>query len=127
MKQARLDATDIRILRIMQSSPELNIHEIGERVGLSHTPCWRRLRRLRDSGVVCGRVWLLDPEQVGLDVTIFVSVRLKSHTSELLESFEQATLDIPEILQCYSMSGEFDYLLRVVVASEIKRTTCLPI
>ncbi|HPE59754.1 MAG TPA: Lrp/AsnC family transcriptional regulator [Thiolinea sp.] len=155
MKQAGLDATDIRILRIMQSSPELNIHEIGERVGLSHTPCWRRLRRMQDNGIIQGRVWLLSQELTGLDVSIFVSVRLKTHTPELLEDFEQATRDLPEILQCYSMSGEFDYLLRVVVASvrdyektikgkllrlphvaiinshfalsEIKNTTCLPI
>ncbi|MCB1638121.1 MAG: Lrp/AsnC family transcriptional regulator, partial [Thiothrix sp.] len=105
MKQAGLDATDIRILRIMQSSPELNIHEIGERVGLSHTPCWRRLRRMQDNGIIQGRVWLLSQELTGLDVSIFVSVRLKTHTPELLEDFEQATRDLPEILQCYSMSG----------------------
>ncbi len=117
MKTGQLDETDLKILRILQSEPEINIQDIGERVGLSHTPCWRRIRKMQESGLLKGRVWLLDPEKAELDVSIFVFVRLDTHSAEVLERFEAATKTIPEILQCYTMSGEFDYLLRVVVPS----------
>jgi len=117
MKQQELDEIDLRILRILQSDPEINIQEIGERVGLSHTPCWRRIKKMQDSGLLKGRIWLIDSEKAELDVSIFVFVRLDTHSAEVLEAFEHATADIPEILQCYTMSGEFDYLLRVVVPS----------
>lgn len=113
----QLDQIDIKILRILQAEPEIAIQEVGERVGLSHTPCWRRIRKMQDNGLLKGRVWLMDGEKVGLDVSIFVFVRLDIHSAEVLTRFEKATLDIPEILQCYTMSGEFDYLLRVVVPS----------
>jgi Lrp/AsnC family transcriptional regulator len=117
MKQSSLDEIDLKILRILQTEPEINIQDIGERVGLSHTPCWRRIRKMQDSGLLKGRVWLIDPEKAELDVSIFVFVRLDTHSAEVLTAFERATADIPEILQCYTMSGEFDYLLRVVVPS----------
>ncbi len=111
------DEIDLKILRILQSKPEIPIQEIGEKVGLSHTPCWRRIKKMQDAGLLKGRVWLVDQELAGYDVSIFVFVRLDTHSAEVLEAFEAATLDIPEILQCYTMSGEFDYLLRVVVPS----------
>jgi Lrp/AsnC family transcriptional regulator len=112
-----LDETDLKILRAMQRDGEASIQEIGDRVGLSHTPVWRRIRRMQEAGLICGRTWRLDPERAGLDVSIFVFVKLDRHSPEVLEAFEAATLDVPEILQCYTMSGEFDYLLRVVVGS----------
>jgi Lrp/AsnC family transcriptional regulator len=117
MKQQNLDETDLKILRILQAEPEINIQDIGERVGLSHTPCWRRIKKMQDSGLLKGRIWLIDAEKAELDVSIFVFVRLDTHSAEVLTAFERATADIPEILQCYTMSGEFDYLLRVVVPS----------
>jgi Lrp/AsnC family transcriptional regulator len=112
-----LDETDLKILRAMQRDGEASIQEIGDRVGLSHTPVWRRIKRMQEAGLIRGRAWRLDPERVGLDVSIFVFVKLDRHSPEVLEAFEQATLYVPEILQCYTMSGEFDYLLRVVVSS----------
>lgn len=150
-----LDDIDLKILRILQSEPDINISDIGERVGLSHTPCWRRIKKMEESGIIIGKVCLIDPEQIGLDVSIFVFVRLAIHSAEVLTQFEKATLLVPQILQCYTMSGEFDYLLRVVVPnvreyektvkgillklphvgimnshfalSEIKNSTCLPL
>jgi Lrp/AsnC family transcriptional regulator len=112
-----LDEIDLKILRILQTDPEINIQDVGNKVGLSHTPCWRRIKKMQDSGLLKGRVWLIDGEKSGLDVSIFVFVRLDTHSPAVLENFENATLSIPEILQCYTMSGEFDYLLRVVVPS----------
>lgn len=115
MKTPTLDETDLKILRVLQSEPEINIQDIGEKVGLSHTPCWRRIKKMQESGLLKGRIWLIDAEKAELDVSIFVFVRLDIHSAEVLTEFERATADIPEILQCYTMSGEFDYLLRVVV------------
>jgi len=110
-----LDDIDLKILRILQSEPDINISDIGQRVGLSHTPCWRRIKKMEESGIIIGKVCLIDPEQIGLDVSIFVFIRLATHSAEVLTQFEKATLLVPQILQCYTMSGEFDYLLRVVV------------
>jgi len=117
METLKLDDIDLKILQILQSEPEINIHDVGERVGLSHTPCWRRIKKMQEAGLLKGRVWLIDGEKAGRDVSIFVFVRLDTHSAEVLEAFEVATQKIPEILQCYTMSGEFDYLLRVVVGS----------
>ena len=117
MKEPELDDIDLNILRILQAEPEITIEEVGTRVGLSHTPCWRRIRKMQDSGLLKGRVWLVDAEKAGRDVSIFVFVRLETHSTEVMDAFETATLGVPEILQCYTVSGEFDYMLRVVVAS----------
>lgn len=112
-----LDKIDLSILRILQENADLNINEISERVGLSHTPCWRRIKKMQESGVIKAQVCHLDSEKIGLDISIFVFVRLNTHSSQALETFEEATKSISEIMQCYTMSGEFDYILRVVVAS----------
>ena len=109
-----LDEIDYKILRILQQDADKNIDEIGHMVGLSHTPCWRRIKKMEDAGVILAKRCILNSEKVGLDVSIFVHVRLDIHSSEVLEEFEAATQSIPEIMQCYTMSGEFDYLLRVV-------------
>ena len=111
----KLDEIDLKILRILQEQADMNITLIADKVGLSHTPCWRRIRKMEESGVIASRKCHLDAEKVGLDVSIFVFVRLDVHSSEVLEEFEAATQNVPEIMQCYTMSGEFDYLLRVVV------------
>jgi len=111
----KLDEIDLKILRLLQENCDLNINEIGDQVGLSHTPCWRRIKKLEDAGIIEARKCILNAEEVGLDISIFVFVRLDIHSSEILERFEEATKHIPEIMQCYTMSGEFDYLLRVVV------------
>lgn len=113
----KLDEIDTKILRILQEDASVNIGEVADRVGLSHTPCWRRINKLEESGHIKQRLCILDAEKIGMDVSIFVFVRLDTHSSEALEEFEHATRHIPEILQCYTMSGEFDYLLRVVVST----------
>ena len=111
----KLDEIDLKILRILQSDADKSIDEIGNLVGLSHTPCWRRIKKMEDAGYILSKRYILDSEKIGLDVSIFVLVRLDTHSAEALDEFEAATEFIPEILQCYTMSGEFDYLLRVVV------------
>ena len=113
----KLYGTDLKILRSLQRDADRNISDIGSDVGLSHTPCWRRIRKMEDAGVITGKHCHLDAEKVGLDVSIFVFVRLDTHSADVLETFEEAVAEIPEIMQCYTMSGEFDYLLRVVVSS----------
>lgn len=117
MAARELDETDLKILREMQRDGEASFAEIGERVGLSHTPVWRRIRRMQEAGIVTGRKWTIDPERAGLDISIFVFVRLDRHSPGVLEDFEAAVAGVPQVLQCYAMSGEFDFLLRVVVAS----------
>lgn len=112
-----MDDTDLKILRILQRDPERSIQAVGAAVGLSHTPTWRRIRKMQEAGIIKGRYLELDAERVGLDVSVFVFVRLDRHADGVLEAFEKATLNVPEILQCYTMSGDFDYLLRVAVAS----------
>ena len=111
------DETDLKILRILQRDPDRNIAEIGEAVGLSHTPCWRRIRKMQEAGIIRGKVTLLDAEMIGMDISVFVFVRLDRHSPGVLEAFEEGTRKLPEIVQCYAMSGDFDFLLRVVVPS----------
>jgi Lrp/AsnC family transcriptional regulator len=111
------DEIDLKILRILQKNADLSITEIGEKVGLSHTPCWRRIKKMQESGIIKSQVYHLDSEKIGLDVSIFVFVRLDTHSTQALDTFEKSTKDVPQIMQCYTMSGEFDYLLRIVVAT----------
>ena len=111
-----LDRFDRRILNELQSAGDLSMQELGERVGLSHTPCWRRVKRLQERGVIRRRVTLLDAEQLDLAVNVFVNVSLRRHQENALSRFEEAVVGIPEVVECYTVSGETDFLLRVVVA-----------
>ena len=111
-----MDNIDRRILTELQRNADLPMQELGDRVGLSHTPCWRRVKRLEERGIVKGRVALLDAEQLDLAVNVFVNVNLRRHQENALNRFEAAVQDIPEIVECYTVSGETDFLLRVVVA-----------
>ncbi len=112
-----LDDADLRILRVLQEEPTLTVAELGERVGLSHTPCWRRIKQMEEAGIIKGRSVLLDPEALGFEVSVFCLVRLRQHDEDTLNKFEDAARKLPEILQCYSLAGENDYLLRVLVKS----------
>ena len=94
----------------------MSMQELGDRVGLSHTPCWRRVKRLEEAGFIRRRVALLDPARLDLAVNVFVNVNLKRHQENALSRFEEAVRDIPEIVECYTVSGETDFLLRVIVA-----------
>lgn len=111
-----LDNFDIRILRELQANAEISMQDLGERVGLSHTPCWRRVKRLESDGVIRKRVTLLDADALHLAVNVFVHVTLRNHQENGLTLFEEAVQDIPEIVECYTVSGDRDFLLRVVVS-----------
>ena len=110
-----LDRMDRKILDILQKDCTLPVAEIGKRVGLSTTPCWRRIQKLEESGVIHSRVALLDAKKVNVGVTVFVSITTSHHTEEWLERFHAALNDFPEVVEFYRMSGKVDYLLRVVV------------
>lgn len=111
-----MDNIDRRILVELQRDASVPVQELGERVGLSHTPCWRRVKRLEERGIVKRRVALLDAEQLDLAVNVFVNVNLRRHQENALNRFEAAVQDVPEIVECYTVSGETDFLLRIVVA-----------
>lgn len=112
-----MDEFDRKIVRILQAEPGVAVQELAVRVGLSHTPCWRRIKKLEERGVIAGRAVLLDPEAVGLPITAFAHIRMKSHEEDTLEAFERMARQRPEIVECFSMSGEADFLLRIVMAS----------
>ncbi len=113
--QISIDAIDRKILTCLQRDATLPVAEIAERVGLSTTPCWRRIQRLERDGVIAGRVALLDPDKLNLGVTVFVHIRTAQHNAAWLEKFAAAVAAIPEIVELYRMSGDIDYLMRVVV------------
>jgi Lrp/AsnC family transcriptional regulator len=110
-----LDSFDLHIIRELQSDADISMAELGERVGLSHTPCGRRVKKLEDMGIIRGRVTLLDPERLNLSVNVFVQVSLGVQQEEALNRFEDAVQSIPEIVECYTVSGDRDFLLRVIV------------
>ena len=113
---AKLDNFDVKLLSELQADADRSMQELGDRVGLSHTPCWRRIKKLEADGVIRRRVTLLDPDKLNLSVNVFVHVTLKGHQENALNRFEEAVQDIDEIVECYTVSGEKDFLLRVVVA-----------
>ena len=110
-----LDRMDRKILDILQKDSTLPVAEIGKQIGLSTTPCWRRIQKLEELGVIQRRVALLDPKKVNVGVTVFVSITTSHHTQDWLERFHEALKDFPEVVEFYRMSGQIDYLLRVVV------------
>jgi Lrp/AsnC family transcriptional regulator len=109
-----LDAVDAKILDLIQHDAALSVAEIAEKVGLSSSPCWRRIKRLEDAGVIRGRVTLLDREQLGLGFEVYAEVRLTTPTKDNLEAFETAVGRWPEVTQCATVTGGMDYVLRVV-------------
>ena len=149
-----LDEIDREIVRLLQADASLTARELAEHVGLTATPVWRRVQILETAGVITGRVALIDPEALGLGVTVMVHVRTNDHSAAWLDRFAAAIEDLPEIIEAYRISGEIDYTLKVVVPSidayddfyrrligkvelydvrsvfvmeEIKRTTALPL
>ena len=110
-----MDRLDRKILRLLQEDSTLAVADIGKKVGLSTTPCWRRIQKMEEEGVIRRRVALLDPEKVNANVTVFVAIRTNSHSVEWLRRFSEVIGDFPEVLEFYRMSGDVDYLLRVVV------------
>ncbi len=110
-----MDAIDRKILAVVQEDASLSVAEIGQRVGLSSTPCWKRLQRLEADGVITKRVALIDPEKIGLGITVFVSVETGDHSQEWLGRFAEVVNAMPEVMEFYRMAGDVDYVLRVVV------------
>src|SRR6266853_6557451 len=114
---AQLDGIDVKILDLLQNDASQSIADIAERVHLSQNACWRRIKQLEEEGVIVKRVALLDPEKLGVVVTVFVSVRAGEHSEKWLETFASAVRKMPEVVEFYRMTGDVDYLLKLQVAN----------
>ena len=110
-----MDDIDKKILDILQTDTTLAVAEIAQKVGLSTTPCWRRIQKLEEEGVIANRVVLLNREKLNLGVDVFVAVKSNQHNWEWLQQFAETVSQFPEVMEFYRMAGESDYLLRVVV------------
>ena len=151
----KLDRTDRRILRLLQTQPEINAAAIGEKIGASQATCWRRIQHMKESGLIPPQVVTLNRKKAGFNAMIFAQVKLSSHGRSNLADFSEAIQQFPEVLECYVMMGSIDFLLRIVAEdveayetfffeklsrlpgvqeinssialSEIKKTTALPV
>ncbi len=115
-ENSSIDSVDRKILHYLQQDASLTIKEIAEKIHLSPTPCWKRIQRMEKNGVIRARVALLDPEKVDANVTVFIAIKTDQHNTAWSEKFAFEMSSIPEIMEIYRMSGEVDYLLRVVVS-----------
>jgi Lrp/AsnC family transcriptional regulator len=111
----KMDLTDRKILTLLQGDASLSVAEIGSRVGLSSTPCWKRIQRLEADGVIQRRVALVDQDKIGLGITVFVSIETGDHSQDWLSKFADMVGAMPEVMEFYRMAGDVDYMLRVVV------------
>ncbi len=110
-----MDRLDRKILRLLQEDATLSVADVAKKVGLSTTPCWRRIQKLEEEGVIKRRVAVLDPAKINAAVTVFVAIKTNSHNIEWLKRFSEVVSDLPEVVEFYRMAGDIDYLLRVVV------------
>lgn len=110
----RIDKIDLRILELMQQDGSLSTADIADRVGLSQSPCWRRIQRLKNAGYIKGIVAIVDRQKLGLDMQVFAQVKMATLTDKQRESFVKAVADMPEIQECYSVFGEMDLILKVL-------------
>jgi Lrp/AsnC family transcriptional regulator len=110
-----MDAIDRKILAVLQVDASLSVAEIGSRVGLSSTPCWKRIQRLEADGVIQKRVALVDQDSIGLKISVFVSIETGDHSQDWLDRFAKTVTAMPEVMEFYRMAGDVDYMLRVVV------------
>ncbi len=115
MTRETLDAIDRKILTALQANANIAVADLAREVGLSPTPCWKRVQKLEKSGVITGRVALVDPQKIGLGLTVFVSIETDDHSQGWLARFALAVSSMPEVMDVYRMAGDVDYLLRVVV------------
>lgn len=113
-KSSEISLVDRNILALLQEDASLSVAEVAERVGLSTSPCWRRINRLEQLGYIQRRVALLNQELLGLGVVVFANVRLSAHQNQSLREFEEAIRAFPQVMECYTMTGSMDYLLRIV-------------
>ena len=112
-----MDRTDIKILGILQDDASLPVAEVASRVNLSQTPCWRRIQKLEAQGVIRRRVAILDPDSIGLGISVFVEIETGDHSGDWLTRFAESVRAMPEVMEVYRMAGDVDYLLRVAVGS----------
>ena len=110
-----MDRIDRKILALLQERADISLSELSDKVGLSQTPCWKRIQKLEAAGVILKRVALLAPEKLGLGLTVFVSIETADHSSAWLRRFAEAVGAMPEVMELYRMAGDVDYMLRVVV------------
>ena len=111
-----MDEIDRALLQILQKDTALSTAEMAAQVGLSPTPCWKRIQKLEASGVITGRVAIIDPVRVGAGLSVFVAIEDGEHTPTWLERFSAGIAELPEVMEVYRMAGEVDYMLRVAVA-----------
>src|SRR5262245_8761782 len=112
--QNALSPIDRKILRLLQHDADLSAAEVAEKVELSQSPCWRRIHRMQEDGLIERKVALLNPRLLGFSITVFVNIKLSAHGRNNLTEFEEAIVGYPEVLECYTMAGGSDYLLKVV-------------
>ena len=110
-----MDQIDQKILRVLQADARASLQQVGQAVGLSSSPCWERIKKLEQAGVIEGYTVRLNAQALGLNDTVLVQVTLDSHSDNTLEKFGETLASIPEVIECYLVSGDYDYLLRVAV------------
>lgn len=114
-KKIEIDSIDAKILSILQVDATQSIQDIANQIGLTNNPCWRRIKRLEVSGVIERRAALINPQLIGLSTTAFVTLRIDTHATQWLEKFSHCIAQIPEIIECHRMTGDVDYLLKIIV------------
>lgn len=114
MLEISIDKVDLQILRLLQQNADLSAAAIGEQIGLSQSPCWRRIQRLRDSGLIKGQVMMFDRKKLGFNVMIFAHVKLTAHGRSKVPEFAETIRRFPEVLECHLVLGNTDFLLRIV-------------
>jgi Lrp/AsnC family transcriptional regulator len=112
-----LDGIDKTILRILQEDGSLSIADLADRLGMTPPPCWRRVRRLRDAGVLKRQVWIVDPDAVGLNVMLYATVKLATHDSDTMEAFKEQVRFLPEVLECSILLGRTDVIIKMIVTN----------
>ena len=112
--QIDLSPLDLKLLKLLQRDASLTTAELADEVGLSQSPCWRRICRFEQTGVIRKRVALLDNEKLGMEVVVFTAINLSSHHGKTLEDFEKQVSKFPEVVECYTMTGSMDYMLKIV-------------
>lgn len=110
-----MDRTDLQILALLQNDASLTTQQIADRINMSQSPCWRRINKLEEQGLIDRKVTLLDREKLGMEVVVFATVNLTTQGRDNLEDFEKEVRVLPEVLECYTMAGTWDYMLKIVV------------
>ncbi len=112
---AELSNTDLQILDTLQQDGSLTTQEVADRINISQSPCWRRINRLEEQGLIKRRVAILDREKLGMDVVVFATINLSTQGRDKLEEFEREVEILPEVVECYTMAGTWDYMLKIIV------------